>query len=76
MAKTVPDIKTIITGEIGTYVNMGFRRIGEDSSESFYEVSLMRGQVRLHSHSKQQIYGIVMVLVFVTCLGVVGRQRA
>jgi hypothetical protein len=32
--RSIPDIKNIIRGEIGAYVNLGFKRISDDGSET------------------------------------------
>lgn len=44
VGRSVADLKNVIRGEIGAYVNLGFKRLSDDGSEALYEVSLMRGQ--------------------------------
>jgi hypothetical protein len=42
--KSVPELKQLMRGEIGSYVNMKLRRGKQDGSLMHYDVSLMRGQ--------------------------------
>lgn len=42
--KSVPELKQLMRGEIGTYVNIKLRRGKDDGSQMHYDVSLMRGQ--------------------------------
>jgi len=42
--KSIAELKQLMRGEIGSYVNMKLRRGKQDGSSMHYDVSLMRGQ--------------------------------
>jgi len=58
--KSVAELKQLMRGEIGSYVNMKLRRGKNDGSQMHYDVSLMRGQAEAFlMREKQRLHALL-----------------